>query len=211
MGNKGLFLGFIIVITSIQLPLPTLAQSQISQNQLPKSNCGYSQVQIQNATPIELQRTCEVINVVAKLFEPVGIKLDPKVTYVFQDKVEVKIDGEVYSPYGYYDTDSHIIPMVHFISGKDQGRTSWDEDWNEDLAVSFLIHETTHMYVIGFMGDSFKNIPHVWHESVAYYVQFETMEPSLRAKILKNMSMDAFEDPSLVSEDIYEMNPEVFA
>lgn len=199
------------VYTRVLLVLVVFTGVQISARSFALTTCGFSQVQIQNATALETEKTCEALNSVSAYFKGAGIQVDPKVTYIFHDRVEVKLNGETYTAYGYYDTDTLEIHMIHFESGIKENLTEWNQSWDVNLATSFLVHETTHMYFITYMGDHYKYLPHVWHEAVAYTVQFETMNSKLKSIILNQNTIAAYEDPSMIHQDFYEMSPAVFA
>ncbi len=171
------------------------------------AECPNHSASLENATAKEAAAACTSLDKILAYFKSIGVDVTPKITFVFEDKVETP-QGLAY---GYFDTDTNSIHMVHFGSPQEKDQVVWNLKWNDEIAASFLLHETTHLVVVTYMGERFRSISHVAHEFMAYSVQLLLMDQKLRAKVLKLNQNSAFETPDYVSPMVYQMDPNGFA
>lgn len=184
-------------------------------------NCGYSGVQIHGAIPGEAESSCVALKQVLELFTKLGLPVEPEVKLQFQDEVYLPLSatgGDKVRVHGYFDSSSFEIFQTHFQSGYQQNtRKPWGLKWNDELAHSFVLHELSHLAAMKYLksiGRSEKKISSAWHEAIAYAVQFELMDPQLRAKIISRypaLASDLFADPSYFSPIIYRADPDEYA
>ena len=171
------------------------------------ATCPQHNAILENASPKEAAAACASLDKILGYFKSIGADVEPKITFLFEDRV-VTPQGPAY---GYFDTDTNTIHMVHFNSLQEKDHVIWNLKWSDELAASFLLHETTHLVVVTYMGDRFRSISHVAHEFMAYAVQLSLMDAKLRAKVLKLNPNTPFENPDYVSPLVYQMDPNGFA
>lgn len=177
------------------------------------ADCGHTNVTITGATAYEQETSCMGLEKLLSYFQSMGIKKEPQLHLIFQDEVYLPggMFGEKVQVHGYFDTDTNEIYMTHLEAKSEQQRRPWNQEWTKAMSSSMLWHEMTHLLAINYMGKDFKRLNHAWHELIAYSVQFELMDASLRKQILAQKEYQPFTDVSEVSSELYEMNPEVFA
>lgn len=184
-------------------------------------NCGYKGVRIQDASAAEAESSCLALKQVLGLFAQLGLSIEPEVRLQFQDEVYLPLSatgGDKVRVHGYFDSSSFEIFQTHFQSGYQQStRKPWGLMWNNELAHSFVLHEVSHLVAMKYLqsiGRPEKKISSAWHEAIAYAVQFELMDPQLRAKIIARypaLAADLFADPSYFSPIIYRADPDEYA
>lgn len=176
-----------------------------------EDSCGYSHVRLVNATPDEKTAACYALDKILKYFSEFGVVVDPNVKVIFADVVLTPNDQT--PVYGYFDTDTHEIHITHFRSPRQLGRESWRLPWSDELASSILLHEISHLVAIDSMGSEFRKVTRVWHEGIAYFIQFELMSENLRQKIFSIYGDEAaaFAALSAINSFSYGMDPHLFA
>ena len=172
------------------------------------STCGYRHVEVSKVQGTELATTCKALADVVTYFHNIDLDFDPIVSLKFRDKiVEVSRSAPPGRSYGYFDERNDTIVMM-----RSSVAHPWGLDWNSELAASFLRHELTHMAVRLILGNDYGRLRPEWHEFIAYSVQFELMNPSLRNSILAS-HREVMEFPSLagINEFTSRMDPAIFS
>lgn len=168
-----------------------------------------SGMEIVDATPLETAAARTSLDRIVNYFKSIGANVDPSFKVIFKD--EVLLPGSDTSVFGYFDTDTKEIHILHFESPQQSDRRPWQQAWNNEIAESFLVHEMTHMVATSYMGDDFKRISHAWHEALAYTVQFQMMSPSLREAIAAASERpQPFSGQDMINSFIYEADPDAF-
>lgn len=168
-----------------------------------------SGMEIVGATPQEAEAAQTSLARIVSYFKSIGADVDPSFKIIFKD--EVLLPGSDTSVYGYFDTDTEEIHVLHFKSPKQADRKPWKQEWNDELAESFLLHEMAHLVAISYMGENFKRLSHAWHEAIAYTVQIQMMSPSLRSAIAASIERpQPYTDMDMVSTTRYGFDPEEF-
>lgn len=183
------------------------------------ANCpGQPQLRIEGGTPLEVQETCRSFQKITALFAGMGIKADDKLTLFFKDVVYLPGENESTENrtpvYGYFDTDTREIHLMHFQSPAQESRSAWGLAWTNELASSFLLHEMTHLVVTSFLGADFKRLARPWHEALAYAVQLELMPVALQKEVLsaqKDLVADPFTEVRSINFMSYAVDPDSFA
>jgi hypothetical protein len=179
------------------------------------ADCSSNLIQFENATAIETKAACESLEKIAVYFQSLGANVSGfKIKFIFADQVLLPAEKpeDRVPAHGYFDTDDNSIHMTHFDSASQTERMPWGFLWTEEMAASFLLHEVSHLNAISFMGNSFRQLPHFWHEFLAYSIQVELMPAELKTKILQfTPDTPAFESPSAVNSFFYEVDPEKYA
>lgn len=172
--------------------------------------CGYEQLTVQNATPEEVTATCDYLERLKTEFGKMDIVVEPKGTIFFEDQAVSPVNGV--SVHGYFDSDVSEIHMTHLKAGVNTPSTPFGLVKSVELMETFLLHELIHMYVFAYMGDSMSRITRVWHEALAYSLQFRLMNTKTREMILKyNPSLTAYSDDSYINSMFYGTDPDQFA
>ncbi len=178
----------------------------------------HPQLHIEGGTSFEIQETCRSFEKIATFFARMGIQADDKLTLHFKDIVYLPGENESTenrtAVYGYFDTDTREIHLMHFQSPAQESRSAWGLAWTNDLASSFLLHEMTHLVVTSFLGADFKRLARPWHEALAYAVQLELMPVALQKEVLsaqKDLVADPFTEVRSINFMSYAVDPDSFA
>lgn len=183
------------------------------------ANCPtHPQLRIEGGTDLEVQETCRSFKKITAFFAEMGIKTDDNLTLHFKDIVYLPGENENTENrtpvYGYFDTDTREIHLMHFASPDQEHRSAWGLTWTHELASSFLLHEMTHLVVTSYLGADFKRLARPWHEAIAYAVQLELMPVALQKEVLsgqKDLVADPFTDVRSVNIMSYAVDPDAFA
>lgn len=159
---------------------------------------------------MEAEVTCNSLKRVVAVFDQMGVAFHAPFKVIFFESLYYP--GTDIPLFGSFDTNTNEIHMLSFRSSQQRGRTAWGLPWNDQLAESFLIHEMAHLVAITSMGSDYKRLAPVWHEFIAYTVQFQLMPEDLRKQILSRAHLqEPYENHWGVNFDIYLMNPDLFA
>lgn len=174
------------------------------------AECNYDRLFIKDATAEEVAATCDYLERLKLAFAQVGISVEPKGTIFFEDQAVSPVNGV--SVHGYFDSDVNEIHMTHLKAGVQTQSTPFGMVKSVEIMETFLLHELIHMYVFAYMGDTMTKITPVWHESIAYSLQFQLMNSKTREMILKyNASLVAFSDSSYINPMFYGVDPDQYA
>jgi len=200
-----------VVIVLISLVLPQSASAA----------CGYDRVAVAGTTE-EIADACLALEQVLRYFKETGFRPVPEVSISFEN--HVYIDMYLHSsepagrePVGESEVSGYYnFPRkeLHVTSGRRnvlRERRPWGLEWNRSIAYSILQHELAHAIVAALLGPDYPKLAKVWHEFIAYAIQFDLMNPALKADVLANYpNARAFQFPESVNAIVYGADPDEF-
>lgn len=174
---------------------------------LPQPNegqCGYPNVHIESGALLSDIDFCQPLSKVVNFFSDLGLDLEPQ---FFLSVVRQTKDTNAAS-YGTFNAASGEITIY-----RRKGQKIWGLSWSEDTATSVVVHEMVHMAILRLVGNKYPQLPHEWHEFIAYAVQLELLDESVRVQILERYAdVKAFHNLIEINPYIYGLSgPEVFA
>jgi hypothetical protein len=178
-------------------------------------NCGFQLVTIKG-TAVEVEQSCAALAKVLQTFAAIGFRIDPEFRLIFKDQVFVeRLDQagqlDALRVLGFFDSRRSLIEMTSFQSSHQEERRPWGVIWGPEIAGSILHHELAHMATFAVLGDGYWRTDPSWLEFIAYSIEFEVMDPSLRAQILaNNPSAEAFEGVLKVNPMLHGADPDRF-
>ncbi|WP_246100160.1 DUF6639 family protein [Cereibacter sediminicola] len=207
--GRGWRIGLIVLLLALTTARPAAAA------------CGLAGVSVSGSAE-EIAEACEVLAEVTGYFRALGFSLEPEVTVVFADRIEIELPGEPSGAEpttgtraeisGCYDFRQDMVCVVSGHRGLSRDRQTWGLDWSPPVARSILTHELVHATVSDILGPQSADIGMVWHEFIAYAVQFHLMPPALRAEVLeRHPDVTAFATAERINPMTYAMDPEAFA
>ncbi len=167
----------------------------------------------------EEQAACAALDSVLEWFREIGFDLDLVATVHCKDAVFCEFtegaDGRDVCQVqvsGLFDFSRWTVEITSADSPHRQLRQRWGIDWGPEIAFSILQHELTHLAVAGVLREGFRDLAAPWHEFIAYAVQFDVMDPALRARILDGFpGVGLFSRPESINPTIYGADPDLFA
>lgn len=181
-------------------------------------DCGYEGVSIEG-TSIELERSCAALDQVLAAFKAMDVRVEPSFRLLFKEKVFIDLVDDpmalteargAVQVSAFFDDRHKRIEMTSFDSPR-EGRHPWGIEWRTELKDSILHHELAHMATSVALGNNYANLGKAWHEFIAFAVEFEVMDPSLRQQVLiNNPDVDPFTSDTEVNEFIYGFDPDQF-
>ncbi len=176
------------------------------------AECEHPGIKIQGATDFELQSSCESLNKVTSLFSSTGLNIEPQFQLFYEEQTKVKIGEDVYPVYGYFDDETFEMHITSFENSSQNEQTPWGLSWSKALGASYVLHEMTHLVAATELARNKIKLKREWHELIAYSVQIELMDASIREKILSRYTTIAsYANPESVDISLYELDPETFA
>lgn len=182
-----------------------------------RADCGFPGVRILGSAE-EAEVACAALDSVLSWFAGNDQPFTPTVTIRFLDRVFCDFPAQpsglpacTVQVSGLFDFDRGVIEITSADSPYRATRHPWGIDWGPEIAFSVLQHEMVHMAVAHILGPDRSHLSVAWHELVAYAVQFDLMDPHLRARILERYA-DAtpFRHPDNVNAVIYGIDPDLF-
>lgn len=171
-----------------------------------RTDCGYPEVSIAYSDAAELEIACGALADVGAYFRRAGFDIAPKFSLHFADRSAAHSFSQL-SSHGYFNAR-----QLQIVVYRTSDVSAWGLPWSQGLAISFLHHELAHMATWQVTDGDFTRLRREWHEFIAYVVQFDLMNPTLRADLLaKQSQVHAFDHLMQINEFTYHMNPEVFA
>ena len=164
---------------AVTVAAATFDNRTVAQSRAP-GTCSRGDVFVQSANPQQIREACEAVSDVLTYFDGIGFKVEPHVSIAFWGDVDAK--GGRKHAHGSYDPAARAIKLY----AREQARP-WGEPW-QDVGGSFIRHEVAHAVVVQILAMRGLALPREWHEFIAYAVQFELMEPAIRASILERYS-----------------------
>jgi hypothetical protein len=198
-----------IALIGLVLPQPALAA------------CGYSGVSV-SGTAEELADACQALEEVLGYFRKIGLRPEPAVEISFQDRVYIDMYPHVYEPAGKEAVGRNEVSgsynfrlrELQITSGRRElrrERRPWGIAWSQPIAYSILQHELVHAVVASLLGREYQKFAKAWHEFIAYAVQFDLMDPALKAKVFANYpDAKPFQFPESVNPIVYAADPDEF-
>jgi hypothetical protein len=176
--------------------------------------CGHDLVAVAGDEE-EIAAACVALDGVLDYFAAAGFAVEPVVTISFQDEVWYDLDastGRRVKVSGCFDMRRAMIEITRWNIEPATERRPWGVEWGKPIVASILQHELVHMATIAVLGDQqHMRLGGAWHEFVAYAVQFELMEPSMRERILAgHPTVTPFESPWAANEMTYAAEPDNF-
>ncbi len=167
----------------------------------------------------EEQAACAALDSVLGWFREIGFEPNLVATVHFKDAVFCDFtegaDGRAVCQVqvsGLFDLSRWTVEITSADSPRRESRRPWGIDWGPEIAYSILQHELTHLAVAGVLGEGFSDLAAPWHEFIAYAVQFDLMDPDLRARILDGYpDIGPFSRPESINSTIYGADPDLFA
>lgn len=157
-----------------------------------ETSCGFDGVTVEG-NPVEVERSCAALARVLAAFDAMGFRIEPKFSPIFKERVFVEMVAESPQPDGarellqvsaFFDSHRKLVEMTSFDSPYQQDRRPWGVDWGPEIAESVLHHELAHMATFAVVDEGYRRIGRAWLEFIAYSIEFEVMDSSLRAQIL---------------------------
>ncbi len=141
------------------------------------ASCGYPQVLVE-ATEEEEALTCAALERVLGYFSDLGFAVAPQLRVVFIDELPLADDGIAFAS---FERARRTIEIARPGAPGTDDLRFWGLDWSAELVSAVLLHEIVHATVEQIAPD---RIPFILAEFVGSAVQFELMDPALRARIL---------------------------
>uniref|UniRef100_A4WYL8 Uncharacterized protein n=1 Tax=Cereibacter sphaeroides (strain ATCC 17025 / ATH 2.4.3) TaxID=349102 RepID=A4WYL8_CERS5 len=207
--SRGWCAGLIVLLLALTTARPAAAA------------CGLAGVSVSGSAE-EVAEACDVLAEVTGYFRALGFSLEPEVTVVFADRIEIELPAEPSGTEpsaavraqisGCYDFRQDRVCVVSGHRDLPHDRQPWGLDWSPPVARSILTHELVHAAVSDILGPQTPDLGMVWHEFIAYAVQFHLMPPALRAEVLaRHPEATAFAAPERVNPMSYALDPDAFA
>jgi len=184
--------------------------------------CGFARVSI-SGTAEELADACQALDEVLDYFRKIGFRPDPEVSVSFQDQVYIDMYPHTYDPTsresvgknevsGCYDFRRRELQITSGRRAIKRERRPWSIAWDQSIAYSILQHELAHAVVANLLGREYQKFAKAWHEFIAYAVQFDLMDRTLKSKVLANYpDAKPFQFPENVNAIVYAADPDEFA
>lgn len=180
------------------------------------AECGHDGVQI--TAPVERHDAiCGALDDVLGYFRGIGFAFDPQVSIEMAETVTITLvdaDGASVerTVMGVFEPSLGTIRVTDPGADPTRMRAPWGIAWNEDLALSVLRHELTHMAVHAVLGPEACKLGCAWHEFIAYAVQFDLMPPGLRDEVERSHpGPEGFERLTEVNPFSLFIDPDQFA
>lgn len=150
-------------------------------------------------------------------FAALGLFVDLRLSIRFQQVVIVapadsgRSFGEA-PVSGYYHAGAKEVRITSTNSDWARRRQPWRLAWSRELAYSILRHEIAHAIIYQLLGESHRKLPRAWHEALAYIVQLDLMDASLRQSVLAQYpERRAFDSTLHINDFVYGADPDGFA
>lgn len=196
-------------LMAIALPLLWLALVGASEA---RADCGTESLRVSGSAE-EVDLTCAAVADVQSYFAAIGFTFRPALLISFDTEVSIEIAGPDRCRRvvrGAFDPATSAIHMTSALA-PDSGRRPWGLPWDKTLCRSVLVHELTHAATCQILVGGCDAIGVAWRELVAYAVQLELMEPTLRAQILgRYAAIGAFDTPEQVNRILHALDPDAF-
>lgn len=175
------------------------------------ADCGAAGVEVVG-TDEEVAVACDALDDVRDYFGRLGFTLEPSVEISFQEEVLLEVDeGDDYRVSGCFIAPLHRIEVTSWTSASQAERRPWGVDWGREIVASITRHELVHMAISEVLGEQDQRVGVPWHEFIAYAVQFELMDPTLRGRILESYAdLSPFTSPDHVNVFLHGADPDAF-
>lgn len=184
-----------------------------------ETSCGFDGVTVEGR-PAEVEGSCVALARVLAAFDAMGFPIEPKFSLIFKERVFVEMIAQSPQPddarellqvSAFFDSRRKLIEITSFDSPYQQDRRPWGIDWGPEIAGSILHHELAHMATFAVLGEDYRRIGRAWLEFIAYSVEFEVMDTSLRARILaRNPEAATFASVWEVNGFLHSVDPDGF-
>lgn len=191
-------------VVLLLMALESSLETSFSGRQARAAACGFPKVDIAEDIADRSQQLCETLADVRAYFAKIGLPFNPEFSARWtRDPLAA---GSVPS-HGSFD------PLTGELLLHDSAAARpWGMDWSPAIAAAFLRHELVHMAIRRTLGHKSGRLRKEWHEFIAYAVQLDLMENSLRERILARFpDREPFENLLHVNEFTYGMDPDRFA
>jgi hypothetical protein len=168
--------------------------------------CPPAGLQLGAATPGEARLLCRAWADARAALAPLGIAPERPVRVELAPR---RADGRgLAAAFGSYDTRHGVVrlrPLAAYLAGAEGG---FAQPPSAALWASYAVHEFTHALVDPHLAHTPSRL--VTHEFVAYATQLATLEPALRARILRHYDARRFTDEQGVNAVTYGFAPHRF-
>ena len=171
------------------------------------SPCADRRVEVLDGTASEAEQICRALAEVINYFVAMRFRVDPSISVIVRSR-PARGDGAAGTrAHGYFDATGSRIVVV-----RSREAAPWGVEWGPRMATSFLHHEFAHMAIRRILQTDHARLRLEWHEFIAYAVQFELMDRTLRERgLAEHPDAEAFADLMSVNEFTSRMDPERFA
>lgn len=184
---------------------------------LTHAECGYDRLSVRGSSD-EQTAACAAMRDVLAYFAQMGFNFTPDLTIAFSEQVFIELfdPNRASAPMkiqvsGYFNSARRLIEIASPASPHMGHRKPWGLPWTPEIVYSILRHELAHAALHQAMGESLVRVSKAWIEYIAYAVQIELMDESLRSRVLANYPDAApFETPERVNQMIYGYDPDAF-
>jgi hypothetical protein len=170
-------------------------------------NGGAPVLRLEDAGELEARLAAEAFRAVAAYYRELGFTLpeETSLRVLFQDPIIIA--GRLWDhAHGVFDPLSGTIWMIRYHAEQFQSCRLFGRAPSPELYRAILAHEFAH-YINSLVSPGL--IPTV-DEAIAATVQFELLEPSLRAEILASYAIEAYSSFRELSMSAYVYQPDAF-
>ena len=170
--------------------------------------CAGTSVEVYTHDPDERQLLCDAARQTVRFLQRYDMtRRQPLRVHVQQD-TDTHKRGMVFGSYNRTTGEAILLSFGAFKVRYDAYQT-FRVPASRALYQSFGVHEIAHAVA----DETFRVSPVPWlaQEYIAAVVQFATMDPELRTRILERYNLSGFETPASISSIYYQLDPGAFA
>ena len=170
------------------------------------AHCAGGRVKAVDVAPPQATEICRAAADVTAYFAALGfrIKASTSLTVRFRPVAGGEHGRRTH---GYFHPASRTIVVF-----RSPDAAPWGLAWHSSVETSFVRHELVHAAVSDILSADTARLRPEWHEFIAYAIQIDLMEASLRDRVLgRYRDAEAYADLMGVNEFTYGTEPERFA
>jgi hypothetical protein len=173
--------------------------------------CGTPLLLVRHAHPVDLAHACEGWRRLAGfLLERHGLRVAAPIELRFAERVEVEFGPQRLRVLGYHDRAARLVHVTSMAAAwlREPDRLMFGQPVDEELHTSLVVHELTHAV----LKDNYRIAAPglACDEYLAAVVQFATMQPAMRGRILAAYPPGDFATTAEINDACFLLAPHDF-